>query len=422
MNQWHRLERAYRLLVDVGHALLRAPGEAELVAQICQSAVDVVGYRLAWLGYLEQEPPYRVFPVAQKGYDEGYLALADIHWRDGSRAAGPTGRAARTGEPQVAQDIATAPEYEPWRADALARGYASSAAIPLIDGEILGVLNVYAEEPDAFDERELELLCTVAADLTHGILAARGKHELARLQTGLARRAALSQGARSVMVYAHDMANHLYTVALCLEAADGADDAARKDLLSEAHATVDRASHATRRILAWKGAQPLDSPSLVDRAIRDAEGEIRTLLGSGSTLVLELGAESATVSLPPDALVHLLLNLADNARDAMKSGGTLTIETTLKRLDHPLPARWLGARAGSYVSIRVSDTGPGIPESVGDHVFDPFFTTKGDKGTGIGLAAVYDVVVNDARGAIALDGGPGVGAAFEILLPIVPAA
>lgn len=420
MAEWTRLERAYRLLVEVGHALLHAPGEAELTREVCRSAVEIAGYRLAWVGYVDDEPPSSVRAVAHFGYDDGYVARAEITLGSGVRGEGPTGRAVCRRASQVAQDIATAPEYEPWRADALARGYGSSAAIPLLkEDRCYGALNVYAPEPDAFDTREIELLEVVAADLIHGILAARGRHELARLTSALGRRATLGRVNRAAAVYAHDIANHLYVIGACFDALTSEVADAPADVVADGWTAIEQATRLTRAVLrgAREGAVPAITVT-VDEALEGLRGELTRLLGERVALELALDAPEAALRLPAGALGSVMCNLADNARDAMPEGGVFRIATQIVQLTHPLSARWLGARPGRYVSLRASDTGVGIPEAIRERIFDPFFTTKAERGTGIGLASVYELVVDQLDGAIAFESKIGVGTTFEILLPL----
>ncbi len=111
------------------------------------------------------------------------------------------------------------------------------------------------------------------------------------------------------------------------------------------------------------------------------------------------------------------MNLAVNARDAMPTGGQLTIETRNVDLDEDHARAHPDARAGPHVLLAVGDTGAGIPPEVAPHLFEPFFTTKGPGlGTGLGLATVYGAV-KQAGGHVAVDPGPGRGATFNLYLP-----
>jgi sigma-B regulation protein RsbU (phosphoserine phosphatase) len=173
-----RLNRALRALSLCNAALIRATEESAWLAQICRIIVDEAGHRFCWVGRAEHDEARTVTAVAQAGADEGYLAASDITWADTPRGRGPVGTCIRTGQTQIVKDIATDPGFEPWRAEALKRGYASAIAIPLaIDEGAFGALAIFAAEPDAFGDPEVTLLTELANDLAFGITALRTRVE-----------------------------------------------------------------------------------------------------------------------------------------------------------------------------------------------------------------------------------------------------
>jgi len=112
---------------------------------------------MAWVGYREFNPDKTVRPVAEAGYEHGYLERVKITWADTERGRGPVGTAIRTGATSWNNDILTDPNMAPWRAEALKRGYASCMALPLMSqGEAFGALALYAEESDALTSRALK--------------------------------------------------------------------------------------------------------------------------------------------------------------------------------------------------------------------------------------------------------------------------
>jgi PAS domain S-box-containing protein/putative nucleotidyltransferase with HDIG domain len=174
--------RALRTLSAVNQELVRASTEQEFLQAVCEAVVVKGGYVMAWVGFAEHGNDKSVRPVAQYGFEEGYLSSANITWADTERGQGPTGRAVRTGRIQVNQNVLTNPVMAPWRDSALNRGYESSIGLPL-KGEIgtFGALTLYARHPDAFGEREVALLKELAADLAFGIVTLRTKAERDRI-------------------------------------------------------------------------------------------------------------------------------------------------------------------------------------------------------------------------------------------------
>ncbi|OIQ58498.1 sporulation kinase E [Moorella thermoacetica] len=169
-----RVNRALKVLSKCNEALVRVAEKVTLLKEICRLLVEEGGYRLAWVGFAEQDAAQTVRPVAQSGFEEGYLEMVTITLDDSETGHGPTSTAIRTGQPAVVRNILTDPAYAPWRGEATRRGYASSIALPLTDGgETFGALNIYASEPNAFAPHEIELLCKLANNLAFGIKALR---------------------------------------------------------------------------------------------------------------------------------------------------------------------------------------------------------------------------------------------------------
>jgi PAS domain S-box-containing protein len=181
-----RFNRALRTLSECDLAMVRATSEPELLKKVCNILVDQGGYRMAWVGYAEQDENKTIRAAAFAGAEEGYLESARITWGDDERGRGPTGTAIRSGRAQVVRNILEDRNFAPWREDAAKHGYASTAALPLrVEGRPLGVLRVYAEAPDAFDEEEMSLLSGLAGDLAYGIQALRTRAAAAQANEAL---------------------------------------------------------------------------------------------------------------------------------------------------------------------------------------------------------------------------------------------
>src|SRR5450830_731408 len=177
-----RANRALRTLSACNEALVRAANEPGLLDAICRLIVETGGYRMAWVGFPEQNAAKTVRPAAQYGYDEGFLAAAPISWADSELGRGPTGTAIRTGTVQVNQNFLINPASAPWREEAQTRGYQSNIAPPLTSvAGTLGVLTIFAAAPDAFNETEVILLKELASDLAFGIATLRTRVERDRI-------------------------------------------------------------------------------------------------------------------------------------------------------------------------------------------------------------------------------------------------
>ncbi len=185
-QQLSKANRALKTLSQCNQTLVHATDEPTFLQDICQNIVEFGGYRSAWIGFAQHDEAKTVRPVAQAGYQQGYLESIQITWSDTEWGRSPAGTAIRTGQPSIAQNILTDPSYLPWREAALQRGYAASISLPLIiNAKPVGSLNIYAIEPNAFDETEVQLLTELANDLAYGINALRTQVEGQQAQVAL---------------------------------------------------------------------------------------------------------------------------------------------------------------------------------------------------------------------------------------------
>ena len=162
--------RAFKALSACNHELVHATDEAELLQAMCRVIVETSGYNAAWVGYAQQDAEKTVRPMAQSGFEAGYVDTLQITWADSARDHGPTGESMRSGMTQIVQDVANDPDCAPWREQALKHGNASAIALPLLDGtEAFGSLTIYAVKANAFNQDEIALLEEMAGDLAFGI-------------------------------------------------------------------------------------------------------------------------------------------------------------------------------------------------------------------------------------------------------------
>ncbi len=177
-TQRARNYRALHLISNSNRALVHTTDESGYLDEVCRIAVEVGGYRMAWIGFAEHDEQQTVRPVAQVGFETGYLESARITWADRERGRGPAGTAIRTGQPCIARNISDDPAFGPWRETAIRRGYQSAIALPLIsEGRTFGILAVYAAQADAFDAEEVKILTELAYDLAFGLTLLRTSAE-----------------------------------------------------------------------------------------------------------------------------------------------------------------------------------------------------------------------------------------------------
>jgi CheY-like chemotaxis protein len=189
------------------------------------------------------------------------------------------------------------------------------------------------------------------------------------------------------------------------------------------HSAGIRAAGLTRQLLAFSRKQIL-KPSVIDlnATVEEARKLLGRLLGEDIEIVTELSVESQHVEADQSQIDQVLVNLAVNARDAMPSGGRLTIATRSESIVAPAPGAKIVVPPGEYSVLSVRDVGIGMDATVQGRMFEPFFTTKEPgKGTGLGLATAYGIV-KQSRGHIIVESAPGAGSSFHVYLPKVAPA
>ena len=170
------MNRAYQALSAVNQLVIEADNEQQLLDGACRIIRDDCGYLLVWIGLAQHDAAKSVLPVAETGHDDGYLSTINITWADSERGRGPTGTAIRESRLVIAKDIANNPAHETWREQALKRGYASSAAFPLQDGDTMyGALMIYSGLVDSFLDDEIALLKQLTSNVALGITKFRSE-------------------------------------------------------------------------------------------------------------------------------------------------------------------------------------------------------------------------------------------------------
>ncbi len=224
---------------------------------------------------------------------------------------------------------------------------------------------------------------------------------------------------------AHDFNNMLYVIGtftdLVLDATDEGDP--RWHQLAEVKKASDRAATLIRQLLAFSRKQILQPVALdLNRVATELEKMLHRILGEDIAIVPSLAPDLGFVMADPSQIEQVLMNLVVNARDAMPTGGRLTIETANVELDDAFILGGSTVKPGPYVMVAVSDTGCGMDARTCERIFEPFFTTKErGKGTGLGLSTVYGIV-RQSGGEVLVRSELGKGTTFKIFLPRIESA
>jgi len=409
-EELRRANRSLKMLSACNHAMIHAENEASLLNNVCQIIVEQGGYKLAWVGFRETDKKKTVRPVAQAGYEEGYLESLKITWANRERGRGPTGRAIRTGEPSTAKDILNDPAFAPWRAEALKRGYASSVALPLmIRGETFGALNIYASKADAFDAAEVDLLGELAGDLSFGIKALRARaeqesaeealrkahrelerrvkertrelveandrlkneiEERRRLEKILTQKEKLETLGAIAAEVAHEIRNPLVSIGgFARRLRQKYPDAAESEIILRESERLERILSRIEDYL-----KPL-AVSFQECSVNTLVGECKDLLSSELMrrkviCRLDLDPELSKIRSDPNILKQVFLNLIRKALEFMAKGGTIVIKT------------WETAQD---ILTEFSNQAPGLQVRHPEQLFMPF----ADEGESIGLPLSY---------------------------------
>jgi len=193
-----------------------------------------------------------------------------------------------------------------------------------------------------------------------------------------------------------------------------------RNRVEEMQKAGERARVLIRQLLTFSRKQPSGSKVLsVNATLSNCESMLRRLIGADIQLTLRLSVDDLRIKADPAFVEQIVMNLVINARDAMPTGGKLTIETTSDDLGHVPKYHVNPIPPGEYVKISVSDTGCGMSPEVQAQIFKPFFTTKEEgKGTGLGLSTVLGIVT-ESGGGLDVISQIGVGTRFDVYLPRV---
>ncbi len=402
-----RVNRALKVLGESGQAMARAADEKEFLAEVSRMIVDVGGYRLAWIGFAQEDEKKSVRPVAQAGFEDGYLEKADITWADTQRGRGPTGTSIRTGRPTVCKNILKDPRFAPWRGEAVRRGYGSSIALPVRTGDkVIGALNIYATEPDAFHAEEVQLLEELVSDISYGLTALRNKFDREKAEE------ALVKSSNKIKMFAYSVSHDLKNPAIAVYGLAKRLNRYSKDRLDERGRTYcDQIMKASEHIASLVEKINLyiktkEVPLSIEKVrlkdiVDTVKEEFAPQLAGRQIRWLEPEA-IPEVNADRTSMVRVLRNLVDNA---LKYGG------------HDLSEIRISYQESEDTHIlSVEDDGIGLRDEDAKTLFGPFKRKRMAgkvEGAGLGLAIVKEIA-EQHKGRVWLEPALRKGAAFHV--------
>lgn len=408
------------------YAVTRVLAEAATLDDAVLKIIQAIGESLEWeLGVFwkvdRQAGVLRCADVwnAQACVAEEFvLATREQSFKPGM---GLPGRIWETGQPAWISDVVSVENF-PRSETAATAGLHGAFAFPIrVGGEVEGVIEFFSRDVQRQDEELLSMVADVGLKIGQFGERARAEEALRRTEAQLRQAQKMEAVGRLAGGVAHDFNNLLtvirgYSELIMQRLAP--EDPSLPDM-EEVKKAADRAAGLTGQLLAFSRRQFV-APKIVDlnAIVLNMDGMLRRLIGED---LIELYADLDPQIWPMRAdagqIEQVIMNLAVNARDAMPTGGRLTIETRNVTIGKEGRQGTTTLEQGAYIMLAVRDSGQGMSEEVQAHLFEPFFTTKETgKGTGLGLSTVYGIV-KQRGGVIGVDSQLGQGTTFKIFFP-----
>ncbi|HEY4031584.1 MAG TPA: ATP-binding protein [Caulobacteraceae bacterium] len=426
-----RLNWALAAYARSSTALIRSADYKELVTGVCEAIVGDNDYLAATVGLVEHGPGLPVRLVAGAGLAAGYLEGLTLSWSvDSPDGVGPAGLSIRANQPFVMRDVLDEPAFSPWRRRAIRFGIRSTVTIPFgHTGSPSGVLIVYAGQPDAFGERELDVFARLSRELAFARMLEEDRaqlraHEEARYTAEEAARESLAELARAARVitvatFASSIAHEVnQPVAAIMANSEAALRWLAKNPpnLDEARAALGRITRDAERTSAIVGRtrgmltkdlgrrQAVDVLPLLTEALGFTEFQRKKASIKAET---DFADDLPKTWADPVQVQQVVVNLIANAIDAMKgvSGRRKVLKLSTAVMEN------------GDIRISVADNGSGVDESNAAQIFTNLFTTK-PEGMGLGLP-ICKAIVEAHGGHLDLTHNQPCGAIFSFTLPVM---
>jgi signal transduction histidine kinase len=436
LSQTHR---ALRVLSHCNSAVVHATEEQALLDEVCRVTVGPAGYELAWVGYAEQDEAQTVRLVASAGPAEGFLDRVHVSWGDNQYGQGAIGLAIREGRTTVARHLLSRPQYSVWREFFETRNFRSIIATPLRQaGAVFGVLAVYANEPDAFDPAEVDLLAELGENLAHGILSLRARNE---------RTAALAALEQSQLELEERVRERTIELEAAKEAAESADRLKSTFLATMSHelrtplnSIIGFTGIVTQGMAGPLNAEQAKQLNIVKNSARHLLDLINDVLDISKIEAGQLETQCGIFSLPQavEKVMAIISPLAEKKGILLHTEISSDVGIILgdQRRTEQILLNLIGNavkftdegsvvircwREDEWYRVSIADTGIGIDPQHQKSIFEPFRQadtglSRKREGTGLGLS-ICKRLVEHLGGLLSMESVSGKGSTFTVKLP-----
>ncbi|HUD44994.1 MAG TPA: GAF domain-containing sensor histidine kinase [Patescibacteria group bacterium] len=405
-----KINRILRVLSKSNQAIVRAKNELSYLKEVCKLIQIDCGHATVWIGYVQNDANKSVKPMTYSGFEKGYLETLHITWANTERGRGPTGIAIRTGKVSMCKNMLTDPTFEPWRKEALKRGYASSIVFPLLSqGKVFGVITIYSRQPDPFSDEEINFLTELANDVAYGIVTIRLRVAHSRAEREL--RQSQKRKDEFISIVSHELKTPLTSMKIYLQMAE---KVLGKSKDKKPLYFLNKVSEQSDKILMIindlfdtskieAGKLSLNKKSFyLDELVRKIVVDFQ--FTTETHRIIKTGEFEGEIIADEDRIGQVITNLLTNAIKYSPHGGDIIVNI------------W-SDKKNVYVSVQ--DFGIGIAQSKQEKIFERFFRVSEDGGGGIGLGLyISSEIIKQHEGKIRVKSKKNKGSTFTFQIPL----